>query len=164
MFSYYLNQIKLFSMHRKVSAPHLCRACRHCSVCLNLRQIFILCSLVPLFPSSASFSEGSLHSLPALYSHRSKSRPLVLFIYAFLIPILLSWHTEINLFDNSLSQRFLLASVLLWALKQIMLHSNSQQRTSMDLSWNPKLCEVRECFRKERGGSGIACMVTNTWF
>lgn len=46
---------------------------QHCPVCSHLRQIFILCSCLPVSKFCLSFSEASLHSFPSVYSEIQKA-------------------------------------------------------------------------------------------
>ena len=107
---------KTLSMHWQVSVLHLWRAYKHCAICPNLRWIFILYSLAPLVPSFASHSLKLLYVCSLQFIQIQKNRSLLSFLRAFLIPVLLSWHTEINLLVNCLRQ-FLFALVFLWPLK-----------------------------------------------
>lgn len=130
------------------------RADQHCSVCPHLRQVFLLCSGLPVSKFCLSFSAASLHSFPSVYSDRSKKQVSLSMPSSYLyccidtvglVCIQVPWDRDFYLL------RF--HSELL---------SYSQKRASMDLSCNLKLHEVSKCFRKERVGSGMGCMLTNT--
>lgn len=130
------------------------RAEQHCPVCSHLRQIFLLCSGLPVSKSCLSFSAASLHSFPSVYSDRSKKQVSLSMpsshLYCCiatvrLVCVQVPWDRDFYLFQFH-SELF----------------SNSQKRDSMDLSCSLKLREVSKCFRKERVGSGMDCVLTNT--